>query len=40
MTEFSEGVSLGLAGALQPNGKIVAAGWDAGNFALARYLAA
>ena len=40
VTEFSEGVSLGLAGALQPNGKIVAAGWDAGNFGLARYLAA
>ena len=40
LTEFSEGLALGMALALQWNGKIVVAGWAGGNFGVARYLAA
>jgi uncharacterized delta-60 repeat protein len=40
LTEFSEGLTLGMALALQWNGKIVVAGWAGGNFGVARYLAA
>jgi hypothetical protein len=39
LTEFPEGLALGMGAALQRNGKIVAAGWAGGRFGLARYLA-
>jgi uncharacterized delta-60 repeat protein len=40
LTEFSEGLALGMAMAQQRNGKIVVAGWAGGDFGVARYLAA
>jgi hypothetical protein len=36
-TDFSETIDAGAAIGLQPNGKIVVAGWAADTFALARY---
>ena len=37
-THFSAGIALGICVAIQGNGRVVAAGWVGGRFALARYL--